>query len=54
MKEIKENHELKSVETVTKFIKYEVEDYISDLDFDDDDNDVGDDYCDDDSIIGFR
>lgn len=47
LKEIKENNELKSVETVTKFIKDKVEDSINDLDFDFDIDD-------DDSSIRFR
>ena len=34
LKTRKENNELKSVETVTKFIKDKVEDFISDTDFD--------------------
>lgn len=47
LKETKENEELKSVETVTKFIKDEVEDcinrfyFIVDVDVDDDDGDGG-------------
>lgn len=47
LKETKENKELKSVETVTKFIKDEVEDcingfyFIVDVDVDDDDGDGG-------------
>ena len=47
LKETKENEELKSVETVTKFIKDEVEDcingfyFIVDFDVDDDDGDGG-------------
>ena len=47
LKETKENEELKSLETVTKFIKDEVEDcingfyFIVDVDVDDDDGDGG-------------
>ena len=47
LKETKENEELKSIETVTKFIKDEVEDcingfyFIVDVDVDDDDGDGG-------------
>lgn len=43
LKEIKENEEIKSNKTVTKFIKYEVEDCVNvfdvDIDHDDDNND---------------
>ena len=47
LKETKENEELKSIETVTKFIKDEVEDcingfyFIVDVDVDDDDDGDG-------------
>lgn len=59
LKEIKENEEIKSNKTVTKFIKYEVEDCVNVFDIDiDHHDDNNDDYNGDDNdhgiIMDFR